>query len=190
MERHAVEIKLWDGVVGNDPINFRHVSTCDAVCFTPFYFFIPSNMRKGHREYPVLHEIYDMVEAGYVNGLPKHRLPEAKLPDFDPKSSSIYVATWEKFVKLTTTEVQAIFRNRHILVTDTPIEPMEFDEQGLETLAPLSQPCLFQGNFIFLSTSNTDPFPGSCGIAKGFDQGRFTKKRSRSHFIGGCERTC
>jgi hypothetical protein len=87
----------------------------------------------------------EMVERTYVQGVPKHRLPEARSLDYNPSASAIFVVAWADFVKMSSEAIQDVFRHRHILVQNTPQEPLEFDEAGLESLAPLQQKCQFQG---------------------------------------------
>ena len=86
-----------------------------------------------------------MVEEEYVNQVPKHRLPTARSQTLHPDASVIFVTTWTEFMTMTSLEIQEVFRRRHILITDTPISTLNFDEEGLSTLAPLHQECVFQG---------------------------------------------
>ena len=41
--------------------------------------------------------------------------------------------------------IQQIFHHCHILVKNSLTTPLNFDEEGLSTLAPLHQKCFFQG---------------------------------------------
>jgi hypothetical protein len=100
---------------------------------------------QAFREYPVLTDVIEMVEKGYVNGVPKHRLPSAMSPQYNRKASSIFIVQWADFIQMPTLEIQEHFRHRHILVTGTPTTPMNFDEEGLSMLAPLHQKNVFQG---------------------------------------------
>jgi hypothetical protein len=100
---------------------------------------------QAFREYPVLNDVIEMVEKGYVNGVPKHRLPSAMSPQYDRKASAIFIVRWADFIQMPALEIQEQFRHRHILVTGTPTTPMNFDEEGLSTLAPLHQKNVFQG---------------------------------------------
>ena len=72
-------------------------------------------------EYDVFKDIQANVKSHYVNGLPLHRLPLARLPDPDPKGSAIFICNWDDFQKYTAVEVQAIFRHRHILLRNGPV---------------------------------------------------------------------
>jgi hypothetical protein len=112
--------------------------------FILFYFIF--NSKQAFREYPILKDMVDMVEAGYEKGVPKHRLPAARSREFDPDASSIFVTSWDDFAEIPSKEIQEIFRHRHILVSPTPTQTLNFDEEGLSTLAPLNQRCVVQGN--------------------------------------------
>ena len=96
-------------------------------------------------EFPVLMEIMDMVEKDYVNGTPKHLLPAASSREFDPEGSTIFVTSFSDFHRMSGREIQDIFRDRNILVTKVPVSPLQFNEDGLSTLAPLDQKNFFQG---------------------------------------------
>jgi hypothetical protein len=102
-------------------------------------------VQQAFREYPVLKDIIEMVEKAYVDGVPLHHLLPARSRNFDPLASSIFIIPWAEFMKMPNVEIQQIFRHRHILVTGTPTDPMNFDEEGLSTLAPLHQKNVFQG---------------------------------------------
>ena len=106
-------------------------------------------MKQAFREYPVLTDIIEMVEKGYIDGVPKHCLPTALSRKFDPMASAIFIVQWADFIKMPTLEIQELFQHRHILVTGTPTTPMNFDEEGLSTLAPLQQKSVFQGQSCF-----------------------------------------
>jgi hypothetical protein len=59
------------------------------------------------------------VEAGYVDGKPRHHLPSAREEIFDPSNtdqSSIFVVEHEKFTTMSPQLIQQIFHHRHILV--------------------------------------------------------------------------
>src|ERR1700730_5554427 len=73
-------------------------------------------MEQGFQEYPVLRDIIEMVEEGYVNRVPKHHFPAARSPIFDPKGSAIYVTSWADFMKMASTDVQQIFHHHHVRV--------------------------------------------------------------------------
>jgi hypothetical protein len=89
-----------------------------------------------------------MVEEGYVNGMPKHRLPSAHSKEYDPAASAVFVVEWAEFEKLSKPQVQDIFRHRHILVINSPTSTLNFDEVGLSTLSALDQRCFFQGFYM------------------------------------------
>jgi hypothetical protein len=96
-------------------------------------------------EYGVLGDIQGMVKAGFIDGKPAHLQPSARLQEYDENGSSIFVAEWDDFRKLSPAEVQAIFRHRHILVRHGPVECVDFTPAGLEILGSLSRPVSLQG---------------------------------------------
>jgi hypothetical protein len=96
-------------------------------------------------EYGVLREIQEMVISGFVDGVPPHRLPSARLPEYDENASSIFVTEWNDFKELSAAEVQAIFRNRHILIRNSGVDTISFNTDGLETLGSISRVVCLQG---------------------------------------------
>jgi hypothetical protein len=86
-----------------------------------------------------------MVISSFVDGVPPHRLPTARLPEYDETASSIFVTEWKDFKEFTAAEVQAIFRHRHILVRNSGIDLVSFDADGLEILGSLSRTVCLQG---------------------------------------------
>lgn len=76
------------------------------------------------------------------NGEPPHWHPTAR----DPKvsistTSAIFVVSSQDFARMTPLEIQRVHRHRHILVTDVDIgRPLEFNAEGLGTLADLDAP--------------------------------------------------
>lgn len=91
-----------------------------------------------------------MVESKFdENGRPPHHQPEASQKKVDWKSSktsSIFVVTWDDFNQMTVSDIQAIFRHRHILVTHVPVtRSVKFDADGLSVLADVDlQPVQIQ----------------------------------------------
>jgi hypothetical protein len=67
------------------------------------------------------------IEAGFLNGVPPHVA--------DPENSAFYTMTEAQFEEKTVEEIQGIFRRKHILVTEMRSSPLEFDLDGLWTLA-------------------------------------------------------
>ncbi|KDR65363.1 hypothetical protein GALMADRAFT_148754 [Galerina marginata CBS 339.88] len=76
-----------------------------------------------------LHTIFNVLEMGYVDGLPRHI--------FDPKSSVFHIMTHQDFETLKPREVQDIMRYKHIVLTGCPISNIKFDAEGLSTVASL-----------------------------------------------------
>jgi hypothetical protein len=95
-----------------------------------------------------------MVESGYVNGVPPHLLPSARETDYNRDASCIYVVDWTVFKDLPLLTIQEIFRHRHILVVNAPVETLTFDREGLETLGSLRSARHTQGltlNMLYVS---------------------------------------
>ena len=96
--------------------------------------------------------IQESVEAGYVNGLPKHHLPSAFDVDVQPGSSCIFVCSYAQYVGLSTPTLQKIFRHRHILITNAPVSGIRFNINGLQTIGDVHEPRSIQSkreiNFI------------------------------------------
>jgi hypothetical protein len=94
-----------------------------------------------------------------VKATPPHRLHTAQSKTYDPRMMScIFVTLWTSFKAMTAREIQEIFRHRHILVLDAPVEKLNFDCEGLETMGSLHTPRTFQSIISMLSAS--------CALAK------------------------
>lgn len=63
----------------------------------------------------------------------------------NPEQSVFHIIEAERFNALSTMEVQDIFAKKHILVYGLPDREMEFDEIGLQTLAPPNKTFTIQG---------------------------------------------
>jgi hypothetical protein len=90
---------------------------------------------QAQQEYALLREIHENVEHGYVDGRPPHHHPSAREKIFDPSHpphSSIFVADYQDFLKMSDMEVQLLFRDRHILVLDTPLSDEGFSLKTLK----------------------------------------------------------
>ena len=96
-------------------------------------------------EHRLLAEVFEMVQANYVQGRPLHHLPTARSKTYDPSGSSIFVTPWASFKAMSVKEIQDVFRHRHILVLDAPVEQVKFDRDGLETLGSLHLSRTVQG---------------------------------------------
>jgi hypothetical protein len=62
--------------------------------------------------------------------------------------------TKAEFESSSTHEIQAIFRERHIVVTDQTFRPCKFDREALEAIARTNQPITVNGNFFLLPSLN------------------------------------
>jgi hypothetical protein len=98
-------------------------------------------------EHALLKETYELVQASYIDGVPPHRHPSAREVTYDPAASCVFVVEWHRFKSMNASTIQEIFRHRHILVLNSPIETVEFDREGLETLGSLSSIRSVQGAF-------------------------------------------
>jgi hypothetical protein len=99
-------------------------------------------------EHALLQETYELVQSTYVDGLPPHRLPSAREQTYDPQASCVFVVEWNTFKSMAAATIQEIFRHRHILVLNSPVETVEFDREGLESLGSLSSIRSVQGEFL------------------------------------------
>jgi hypothetical protein len=107
----------------------------------------PIFVLQAELEYGRIREVQASVEARYDNLRPLHHHPSARQLEFDRKASVFFVANYEDYLKLSASQVQEIFRHRHIVVYDVPTEDMEFDRDGLSSLGSLTQPMDIQGEF-------------------------------------------
>jgi hypothetical protein len=89
-----------------------------------------------------------MIRSSYIDGVPPHRLPSAREQMYDPHASCVFVVEWNIFKSMDAATIQGIFRHRHILVLNSPVETVEFDREGLETLGSLSSIRSVQGPFL------------------------------------------
>lgn len=88
-----------------------------------------------------------MVMDGFTDGLPPHLLPSARKKEYTPEASSIFVVDFDDFKSMTAQEVQDIFRHRHILVRNGPVETRPFNLESLEMLGSLTTKVSMQGRF-------------------------------------------
>ena len=69
--------------------------------------------------------------------------PSAHSLQYDPEGSSIYYLT---FLWMDPLQIQNVFQHWHILVSNVPIDNMEFDLKGLSSIGSLSKQISIQGN--------------------------------------------
>lgn len=91
----------------------------------------------------------DAIEASYVNGKPLHVAR--------PSQSILAVYSEQEFRHMADKEVLEVLRHKHILITDRPGEPCNFDEDGLSQLKLLTFPVTIQGK---QALSLSKGFPG------------------------------
>jgi hypothetical protein len=99
-------------------------------------------------ENTLLQDIQGNVESLYVGGRPLHHLNSARQLRFDrndPGQSSVFVVEYPDFLKMSAANLQAVFKNRHILVLDSPSVVEEFNLESLCKLGSLSRVRQMQG---------------------------------------------
>jgi hypothetical protein len=75
-------------------------------------------------------KFFERVESGYQAGQPMHIA--------DPDRSGFAIVTFAEFQAMTPQELHALFRpGKNVVVTGCPCPNLQFDEEGLRTLAPL-----------------------------------------------------
>jgi hypothetical protein len=101
---------------------------------------------QAEKEIGVLQKVQKLVQDGYLEGRPYHHQPEARLTTVtSPPPSIFFVSTYQDFMALSDEEVQCIFHNRHIVVTDVPARPYAWDRQTLSKFGSLLQQRDIQG---------------------------------------------
>jgi hypothetical protein len=95
-------------------------------------------------------KIQQSVERLYQGGRPLHHQDNATDIEYDPtgKTSKFFVTTTEAFNKLDGEQVQAIFRDRNILIPGPAPKDFRFNSQGLVTLGSLTTKREIQGKCI------------------------------------------
>ena len=83
-----------------------------------------------------------------MDGKPLHYLDSARSLQYDRKASQFFVTTEEDFAKLKGTEIQEIFRHRHILIPGTAPDDFGFNREGLKALGSLTARRQIQGMFL------------------------------------------
>lgn len=117
----------------------------------------------------LLKGVQSNIENFYVNGHPRHHLPSARDPEYnsmDKQQSCIFVVEWELFSKMSTSQIQRIFTNRHILVLNAPLPEEPFNLETLATLRDLGIVMEMQGETIYPSFG-TFLKDGRCGHSRG-----------------------
>lgn len=88
----------------------------------------------------------DAINAGFANHLPLHVS--------DPANSAFIVMTEAEFKERSVEDIQAIYRHKHILVTEMSTSTLKFDGKGLSSLTALSAVTDIQGASSFFLRSN------------------------------------
>jgi hypothetical protein len=93
-------------------------------------------------ECDLLQEIHESVVRGYIDGRPPHHHPSAREKTFHPSCpppSSIFVIDYRDFLKMSDMEIQLIFRDRHILVLNSPLSDEGFSLKTLKTFCNIKK---------------------------------------------------
>jgi hypothetical protein len=122
---YPVEANVWNSLLSNYNTTDVHV--------------------QASKEFTVLKAIQAAVESRFINGVPPHRSPSARSVEYNPNGSSIYIVDWTEFQTLAPRQVQDIFRHRHILLRNAPVERGEFTLEGLEMLGSVTRQVSLQG---------------------------------------------
>lgn len=83
--------------------------------------------------------VQELVESHYVNGRPRHHLPEARQTTYTPNSSVFFIVDYCDFMRLKGSEIHRIARDRHIVVTKVPQEDFSWSRETLSELGSLTQ---------------------------------------------------
>jgi hypothetical protein len=82
------------------------------------------------------------------NNCVPHHLPSAMKTVHDLNGSVFFVVRYSDYLQLSNSTIQAIFKDRHILITEVPAtSDISFDLYGLGTLAGIHQPIEIIGKF-------------------------------------------
>ena len=93
-----------------------------------------------------LRVILGCLESSIPEGRPRFHDPSARSLNYDPEGSSIFIVDYSTFLSMHPSQIQKVFRHRHILVSNVPTDEMEFDLEGLSSIGSLSKPISIQGN--------------------------------------------
>lgn len=103
--------------------------------------------RQAPLDLPLLKKLLASVQKNYgPDNIPPHHRDEARSIDFEYGQSRIFVVNYKYFVTMSPFLIQRIHRQRHILVLDVEQgKKIQFNEDGLNILAPLDEPVQLQG---------------------------------------------
>lgn len=91
----------------------------------------------------LLHVFSEAVRAGFQDGVPPHIA--------NPEKSVFAIMSESEYKEKSVEQIQDIFRQKHIIVTDMRTTPLQFDEEGLMTLTNLSTIADIQGAYHFFA---------------------------------------
>jgi uncharacterized protein YuzB (UPF0349 family) len=103
---------------------------------------------KAELEFEVLKNVQELVENNYVDGRPRHHLPEARQIPFTPDSSVFFIIDYPDFMKLSAQDIHYIARTRHIVVENVPQEDFTWSLETLALLGDLKQNREIQGMYL------------------------------------------
>jgi hypothetical protein len=144
----GLTVGMFDGDISHQASMHTFFAPESTVSLTSAVGITLTNDIQATLEYRVLNEIQKNVLSRFVDGLPPHRHPSALRREYDPEASSIFVCKWDDFKQYKASDVQEIFRHRHILVHNGPVETVDFDLEGLEILGSLSAEVSLQGRIV------------------------------------------
>lgn len=107
--------------------------------------------------------VQELVESNYVDGRPRHHLPEARLIPYSPNSSVFFVSGYADFSKIPRHDIQEIARKRHIVVENVPQEEFAWCRETLALLGCLSQNREIQGKYPYVFGTSTAKFTFAAG---------------------------
>jgi hypothetical protein len=80
-----------------------------------------------------------MVINNYLNGRPRHHHPTARQVNFQPDSSMFFIVNFNDYISLSRREIQDIFQDRHIVVTNIPSRRYPWSRETLTMLGSLTE---------------------------------------------------
>jgi hypothetical protein len=83
--------------------------------------------------------VQKLVEANYVNGRPRHHLPSARSIEPLPDSSTFFIIEHDDFIRLSPDTIQAIARDRDIVVQHVPQREFDWSLATLSEVGNLDQ---------------------------------------------------
>lgn len=104
-----------------------------------------ANDVQAQQEQAWLTNVQNLVKAGYIDGRPRHHHPDARNPDTDASTSVFFIAHHDDFMGLEESDIQRIFQERHIIVTDIPCRKYGWELPTLLKMGSLEQQREIQG---------------------------------------------